>query len=673
KHADAHALMGLMEAGSFSLSKDFVTLNRMLKANQWPDRFDLEAVVDRMYVKIPTWREELRSAFLAAAADAPDKNPDALNALRRYCDMAPFRALFLESSPESQHSGLTMAKVRDGLIFETTRIGNIALGFGVSLETVKILARWVDEWCDGKTAWSLFDLLALVKQTPDGENTDSLRVFNETYGEIKTRYEETLANLTNIMPVDWWDRSPISTLNPTVPLQATFLAIERWCAGHRLYKGVVRQDEAPDIETSLGLTPYGSSVRERARDFSRLLRVVEALVRALLKSKVGEMDESEPLASWGSEFILPRDMSALVDCVATGMPPGAVELGRLGLKGLSRSWALDLFEKMEETSFEEDLPVIERLRLFSQEPTFYTHLPTPGLGQRIQRELETKPRSPVAEALRHEPSRIAGFFSNEAVRHAQILQGIGRYTALRVCHRSAYTVIRRNEAKAKPIEIEKHSHFDGWVRRGAVEFLAEVGFQTNSGGYRVDRFLADLDPRNGFPLESLKKLALEIGNRFGAHNFVEHVYYHWTGGRGFHVIGEFMENILQKPEQVKRIIEGMTNRLSDDVAIFNEDQPHLAEPFVVIDLKPMMRRGIYRNGLSLHANAGGVSIPLTGRALTGFNPEDHATIDAVLALLNPARSDILLQCDTYPEFVGSVSGFIVEDMAAQSAAIEPPP
>ena len=58
---------------------------------------------------------------------------------------------------------------------------------------------------------------------------------------------------------------------------------------------------------------------------------------------------------------------------------------------------------------------------------------------------------------------------------AHLLPGADRYTALKVAHRRAYTVFRRNEAKRQPIEIKDKSSYRRWLEQAALEFLAEVG------------------------------------------------------------------------------------------------------------------------------------------------------------------------------------------------------
>ena len=139
-------------------------------------------------------------------------------------------------------------------------------------------------------------------------------------------------------------------------------------------------------------------------------------------------------------------------------------------------------------------------------------------------------------------------------------------------------------------------------------------------------------------------------------------YFHWTGGRGFHIVGEFKEDIGHEAEQVKRVLERMVGRLSDDVAIFTDEQPYLPEPYVVMDLKPVMQRGLYRNALSINSNTSGVSIPLTEKSIEKFDPDRHATIEAVTRFLNLDSTAVLQKEKKYGDMVRIFSDLFPTEM-----------
>ena len=660
-------LAGLVRIGGMKFSDDFMHFEEIVKRPQWPEE-DLEAVVDRMIPVIPTKKREAANALLSACLSARKKEAAGLSALRLNANDAAFRALFIEKDDTATFTCVDLDRVDDGLIFESNRMGNIACGFGVQTETVHILHEWLEKNVDYSSSWHVLDLFALVRQTPDGERIPNLRPSREHYDQIKADY----AKLVNDLCVDdnkafgttWAVRSPLMQMAPAnTHLVATFLALFDWLQGMRL---MPPDERAQGIETKYMLHPYGSNIRDRAKDYGRILRVVEAIASAM--PKLSEEQQEDGSASISEEsrdqavVVLPRDIPILVDELQQGMPQDASDLGRTGIEGLSRTWALNLFDKMEEADFEKDLPVLERLRLFTDEPAFFDIVPTPGLGQRIKKELEEKPRAPISEWLRHSPDEIKSFYAHKAVCRFQTSQGFGRYTALRMSHRRAYSVMRRNISKRNPIVIETDEQYEEWVGKGAVEFLSEIGIMAGGGQYYVDRFLVDLDPRNEFLMDDLKALTVEIGKRLASHAWAQRVYYHWTGGRGYHIIGEFKEDIGHDAEHVKRVLERMVDRLSDDVAIFTDEQPYLLDPYVVMDLKPVMQRGLYRNALSINSNTSGVAIPLTEKSIAKFDPEQHATIEAVTHFLNLDSASVLQQDKEYGELVQTFSDLFLTEM-----------
>jgi len=659
------ALVGLLRIGGFKFSDDFHAFEKSVKANQWPD-VSLEAIVDRMVAAIPVKKKGVADKLLSALVSAMNKDGESLDFLRELADTAYFRAMFVVVDESASFSCVDLDKVDDGILYETNRLGNIACGFGVDTETVRVLSSWLDEAADYKSPWHVLDLLALVSATPNGERLATLRPSRDHYDEIRAHFEKLLSgiSLDDSFGSSWQNRSPLIKMAVSnVHLMATFMSLHDWSSGLRL---LPPDEDSDGIETKYGLAPYGSNIRDRAKDYGRILRVLEAIASSMpkLSEEEREKDDDDMLpeskvASEQSTLILPQDLPIIVDEIQQGMPFDAVDLGRTGIEGLSRTWALDLFDKMEETDFETDLPVLERLRLFAEELDFFDVVPTPGLGQRIKKELDEKPRSPIAEHLRHFPTQINEYYANEIVRNVQIAQGYDRYTALKMSHRRAYTVMRRNISKRNPIKIDREEHYDDWVAKGAIEFLSEVGFVWN-GQYYLDRFLVDLDPRNGFSLERLKALTLEIGKRLEVHQWTDVVYFHWTGGRGFHIVGEFKEEVYQKAEQVKRVLEKMIDRLSDDVAIFTDEQPYLLDPYVVIDLKPVMNRGLYRNALSLNSNTGGVCVPLTPESIEKFDPEKDATIDRVVKIMDSDIEGGLKSSKAYRYHVDTYSGLALK-------------
>jgi hypothetical protein len=61
-----------------------------------------------------------------------------------------------------------------------------------------------------------------------------------------------------------------------------------------------------------------------------------------------------------------------------------------------------------------------------------------------------------------------------------------------------------------------------------------------------------------------------------------------------------------------------------------EQDPTILEPYLTLDLSPIMRRGIYRNELSLHAKSGACCVQVKYDQLNNFNPDIDARPEAVL-------------------------------------------
>jgi len=82
----------------------------------------------------------------------------------------------------------------------------------------------------------------------------------------------------------------------------------------------------------------------------------------------------------------------------------------------------------------------------------------------------------------------------------------------------------------------------------------------------------------------------------------------------------------------------------------------------VMDLKPVMQRGLYRNALSINSNTSGVSIPLTEKSIEKFDPDRHATIEAVTRFLNLDSTAVLQKEKKYGDMVRIFSDLFPTEM-----------
>ena len=145
-------------------------------------------------------------------------------------------------------------------------------------------------------------------------------------------------------------------------------------------------------------------------------------------------------------------------------------------------------------------------------------------------------------------------------------------------------------------------------------------------------FFVDLDPRNGFPMDRLKAITQNIYDFFTRTPQVDETKIYWTGGKGFHIVGFFREEIQLDVEVAKDKLTELlkTWRICNDVDVFMEQDAIILEPYLTVDLSPIMRRGIYRNELSLHAKSGGCCVEVKSDKLNNFDPDIEAKPEAVL-------------------------------------------
>jgi len=517
--------------------------------------------------------------------------------------------------------------------FALTGLGRAAYAHGVAIETCRSLYRWVREQAGSEGGWDPLDPIALVLQTTDGAAVSRLRVKSASQAVVRAAFARHVEACATRLGAGWRERSPLPGVQD-VATQATLLAMRDWREGAPEY-------EDAGIEAVYGLNLYGTTLPRKAREIGRLLHVLEA-VAALLPAATVPPSRPETLPPLSEGFLaVPYDLAALAEEVVQGLPQEMAALARLGIEGLGRFWALRLYASLQEHDLAPDLPVLERLQALAEdEDRFRAALPIHGLRERIKDQLCSAQSIPLAESLRRDPGLIARYYGYPLVIAAQLAQGRDRYTAFRLAPKDRPTYLRRNAVRQKPIVVQEAGDLACWLDRGAVEVLAETG-RAFADGYRMDRFFVDLDPRAGYALESLKSLALEALRRLEAHDWVEGsaLQVHWTGGKGFHLIAPFRKGVFRPVEPVKRTLEGLLARLCNDRTIFLQEQSSLFEPHVILDLMPVMPRGLARNPFSLNAGTGNVCVPVERHRLRDFDPAREATPQAVLRVMDAiARS-----------------------------------
>jgi DNA polymerase-1 len=539
--------------------------------------------------------------------------------------------------------GLIQPVEQDGITgFELTDLGKIAHAYGATAQTCRHLLWWLEEIAAGEPiGWDVLDLLALVRESPDGQQIQPLRPHRGQWDYIRAAFNAHLRRAGERLGEEWRDRSPVGR-RPTgeVYLMATFLSLRDWRCGIPIFAEEDREagdkESLSAIELAYGLQAPGCSLYEKAREFSRLLRLLAAIADSLPEETFpGPRPESLPGLEDGFVAV-PWDLPVLAEEILYGVPHEAVPLARLNVPGFARTWALSLFARVIERNIDPDLPILERVKRLSEDEAVYRDaLPTHGLREAVKEELEAKGRVPLAGPLRGERDRVKRFYEYPLVIAAHLAQGEERYTALRMVHRRLYSVIRRNATPDQPIVLKTVKDVEQWRDQGAIEYLSEVG-RPFEDGYKIDQFLVDLDPKNDYPLPDLKRLAGEVLRRLSRHEWVDTdaVQVNWTGGKGFHVIAPFADHLFRPVEAVRRALETLVLKLVDGVTLFAKEQPTLADPHVILDLSPVMRRGVYRNAFSIHAGTGDICLPVEPSRLPEFDPEREAGMNAVLMVLD---------------------------------------
>jgi DNA polymerase I-like protein with 3'-5' exonuclease and polymerase domains len=540
--------------------------------------------------------------------------------------------------------------------YRLTPAGSIVRTAGVQFETCRRLTAWLQEVRE-IPCWSVLDLLALVLATPDGQAIELLRPPRALWNSIRDEFNGRITELWRGTDESWSAHSPLLSAGPReVDEITTLLALDRWRQGLPLSPdGPEAEASRIGIEAAYGLFQPGCNLYEKGRAFSRLLRVLAALAAEASRPTSPEGEPGEPeepavrpdgLPGLADGWVaVPWDLEALAEEVLYGLPSDAVPLARLGVEGFCRAWVMALYRQVEELRIAPDLPILERVKqLAENDAACCESLPTHGLRERVREALAAHGRLPLAASLRADPSMIERFYGHPFVVAAQVAQGAGRYTALRVVHRRVYTVVRRNASSYVPIKIRNGGEFTHWREHGAVEFLAEVGSPVGEE-YHADRMVVELDPRNDYPLEKLKAAASEVWRRLSAQEWVDsdRVEIRWSGDGGFAIVAPFKGGMLHPLGTVLRLLERLVLRLANDVDLFAREQPTLALPYLILDISAVTRRGVLRNGFSLDATSGSVCLPVEPLRLGGFDPAREATPAAVLTVLErmagPTSSD----------------------------------
>ena len=516
--------------------------------------------------------------------------------------------------------------------FQITHFGRICVSHGIATATCDVIYQWLaTTFVNGKVREiEIVEFFRLLLKTFDGAQFRLLK----TTPPVGKQCFPSMGS---------WSGKSLKSPVDVGEVIITCSALKDWIKG------------IPTIEIERKHSLGCGSLYEVARQVSRLIRACRDIaVRAVgVPEAVIETTPNTGIAS--GRIRIPDDLGDLAEMLLYGLPLDALPVAHLRVEGLTRSWIIDLLHGLDRLGIDNGLPTVERLQLLTGEQ-LRGMLPTRGLFKRLKSALMNYNKAPLAPKLAKDRQFILRYYLLPQVIQAQLQRGKphyarqDRYTALRVVTRDgSHTVLRRNDPHTrKPLIIRDDQVLIDWVKRGAVDFYAEIGEivpnpvkeeiengEQSQAKYIVDRFFVDLDPHNRFPMEKLKAVAKKIYEFFEQAPQVEKARIYWSGGKGFHVIGFFKEGIKLEVQTAKDKLTALLNswRICNEVDIFMELDPTVLEPYLTIDLSPIMNRGIYRNELSIHAVSGGCCVEVNSQHLQDFEPDIEAIPEAVMARL----------------------------------------
>jgi len=541
--------------------------------------------------------------------------------------------------------------------FELTAFGKICSSHGISVKTCDEIYKWLFKGINNGKILEINEVcfFRLLLCTFDGS---LMRLLKTDFSAVCRDFiwKEHMSDLSEPTPGGGRDGA------------ITCLALKDWITG------------LPTIEIEKKYGLCCGSLYEIAKQVSRLIRACRDIARKVQGVCESEIQITVNLIDSTGKYRIPYDLDVLAEMVLYGLPPEALPIAYLRVEGLTRGWTMNLMHALDAQGIGEGLPTIERLHLLSDEQ-LKSILPTRGEVKRFREALGKQGIVPLAKNLVNNREFILRYYLLPQVIKAQLGRGNRhygehRFTGLRVItENGGHTALRRNNiGTIQPIIIQNEQELIEWVQRGAVDFYGEIGeiipaatideSGTDSpkpSKYVTDRFFVDLDPRNGFSMDRLKAITQNIYDFFTRTPQVEEAKIYWTGGKGFHIIGFFKEGIQLDVEVAKDKLTALlkTWRICNDVDIFLEQDPTILEPYLTVDLSPIMRRGIYRNELSLHAKSGGCCVEVKYDQLNSFDPNIDAKPEAVLNGLIRELTEV--EKNTYYERVNQLISVIPDE------------
>ena len=231
-----------------------------------------------------------------------------------------------------------------------------------------------------------------------------------------------------------------------------------------------------------------------------------------------------------------------------------------------------------------------------------------------------------------------------------LVSGLGGSITLVVTAIDDGLVRRKDPQTGEPIRIKSVEDFDKLNNGRSVEFHKVVGRRT--------KYLwVDLDPQEKYPWEDVKRASSAVSKMMSAIAGVQSVSMRFSGGRGFHVVGELNAE-MDVDDARKMLIDDLNEQV---IPNFKNTTTSIAKDpsSMRLDTSTLHDAGSLRSEWSLNIRTGLVCLEISkvGKTIENVEKSDF-TIDKVMNLV---RESVMAEKEKIPG--GLSSGMTVEDVA----------
>lgn len=207
----------------------------------------------------------------------------------------------------------------------------------------------------------------------------------------------------------------------------------------------------------------------------------------------------------------------------------------------------------------------------------------------------------------------------DRVKHKIIKEVKGKHLLLWI-RTNGDILKRKNEGL---IHIDNTNDFNRINNGRMVEIHAEIAKQKGSDWY-TNIIFCDLDPQDKFDWKETKALAKDIYNIFRKDSNVKKAKIHFSGSRGFHIIGTLRSSwdVNRARDYTKRLLKPLVTE-KVKIGLVKEND------MLRMDTTLIKKRGSLRSPYAIHRDTGLVALPIDVKQLDKFEKK-QATLDRVM-------------------------------------------